>query len=65
MNKKEHNDEMCRKRIMLLEMFKEDLTESISPLLCDETMNSYAVLENQINVIISEEAKYLTDISKS
>ena len=62
MNKKEHNDEMCRKRIMLLQMFKEDLTESINPLLCEETMDLYADLGNQINVIISEEAKYLTGI---
>ena len=62
MNKIGHSDEMCRKRIMLLQMFKEDLAESINPLLCEETMDLYADLGNQINVIISEEAKYLSEI---
>lgn len=62
MTKKEHEKELCRKRIMLLQMFKEDLTESINPLLCEETMDLYAGLGNQINEIISREAKYLSEI---
>lgn len=57
-----HEKEFCMRRISALQTFKEKLNKKINPLLADETMNLYVELSNQINELITKEAKYLTGL---
>lgn len=56
--------ELCRKRITVLQIKKQEITDDINSLLTDELKNkdSYEKLFLVLNEIIDEEARYLVGL---
>lgn len=56
--------ELCRKRITVLQIKKQEITDDINSLLTDELKNkdSYEKLFLVLNEIIDEEARYLVEL---